>query len=164
MPYHAQPRPLRECSLAICMEDMTPCRSSAQAGRGSKPLRMDVTIACSGLFQGHERQEGKDIPLDLTVANPRAPSNFTKKTKRSRSAITMVVKRQSSKYRSTFPATYTLFPRAVSMCETLGSDTQALIKGMVISCFDMECMYPPARRARRQKVGKRYFYYYYYYY
>ena len=55
--HQAIARSLRECSLAVCLEDTTPSQASAQARRSSHPLRMDVSVGQSTLFREHRRLE-----------------------------------------------------------------------------------------------------------
>lgn len=81
-------RPLRECSLTICMEDTKPFRSNDQAGRGSKLCRMDSTVAHSEPFGGHEQREDKKLLLDLMAVN------LEKEVKRPGFAIIAAVKRK----------------------------------------------------------------------
>ena len=76
--------------------------------------------------------------LNLTVVNPCAPSNFNKEVARPGIALIEAAKRKHNKYRGTFPATYSLPPLAISMCGTLGADTQALIKAMAVRRVDLQ--------------------------
>ena len=135
--HQAVARSLRECNLDICLEDATPFLANAQARRSPHPLRMDVTVGPSSLFRGHRRREDRHLLLDLTVVNPCAPSNLDREVTRPGVALAEAAKRKHNKYRGTFPATYTLVPLAISMCGTLGADTQALIKAMAVRRVDL---------------------------
>lgn len=84
-------RSVQECGLAICMEDITPFRPNAQAELSFNSLRMDMKIAHSELFRGHERLESKSLSLDLMVSTPARP------------------RAETNKYQDTFLATYTSF-------------------------------------------------------
>lgn len=70
--------------------------------------------------------------------NPCPSLNLEQEGKRPGLAITAAVERKSNKYLSTFPDIYSLLPPTVSMCRTLGSDTQALVKGMAVKCIDLQ--------------------------
>lgn len=59
-------------------------------------------------------------------------SSPEKEVKRPGFAITAAFTWKQNKYRGTFYANPTLLPLAVSMCRTLGSDTKALIRAMVV--------------------------------
>lgn len=109
-----EPRSLRGCSLAICMKSTTPLWPSTWAGRGSNLLRVDVTGAHVELFSRHQRLEGKNPLLDLTMINLTvinfcACTNLDKEAKRPGGLMNDAVKRKYSEYRDTSPATYTPF-------------------------------------------------------
>lgn len=65
-------------------------------------------------------------------------SDLGKDAKRSGSKITAAIRRKLIKYQGTFPATYCLLSLAVSISKTLGSDTQDLIKAMVVKHVDLQ--------------------------
>lgn len=56
--------------------------------------------------------------------------NLEKEAKRPESTTTAVVKRKQNQYHGTFSVIYTPLPLAMLLCETLNSDTMALIKTM----------------------------------
>lgn len=52
------------------MKDITPFKPNAQGGQSLNPLHIDITTTNSEIFRGHERQEARNLLLDLTVLNP----------------------------------------------------------------------------------------------
>lgn len=135
------------------MDDTTPCRSKALAGRGSNPLRTDVTVAQSELLRRHERREGKNLSINLTAVNPCAPTILEKEAKRLGSAIMTAVNPKTNRYRGTFPVTYNLPLLTVHMCGTPGLETQAIIKATTVRPIDLEDDMPVGR-ARAGEEGR----------
>lgn len=68
--------------------------------------------------------------MDLTVANPCVPTILDKHTEGPGNLTIELVKRKHNKYRGAFAAIYTLLSLAMSVCGTLDSNTQTLIKVM----------------------------------
>lgn len=66
---------LRECSLAICMQDITLFQSNIQAKRGSNPLRIDSAMGHSELVRGHKQREANNFLFDLKIVNSCASSD-----------------------------------------------------------------------------------------
>lgn len=62
---------------------------------GFRPNTLDVTVTHTELFRRHERREGENLIVDLTVFNRCAPTNLEKEAERPRSVITATVKRKS---------------------------------------------------------------------
>ena len=130
-------RPLRECQTSTQKEDVTPFRSSVQSGRGSNPLRMDVTVQEGDLFRGHPLH-GKKLLLDLTVVNPSAASNIDREAANPGSLLRDAATKKRNKYRGTHPDTYCLLPVAVSMHGALGDEAQMLIEAMATRLVDLK--------------------------
>lgn len=93
---------------------------------------MDTAVRNNALFRGHDRREDKNLLLHLTVVDPCSSSNLDTEAKKPISAIAAAARRKLNKYWDALPATYTFIPWTASKCDTLGSNTQALIKVMAV--------------------------------
>lgn len=117
------------------------------AGRSAGSIHstwtLSLGIASSSVIMSSE--EGKHLLLGLMVANPSVLSNLQMEAKRPESAITTAVRRKVNKYRGIFHTTNTLILLDLSMCETLGSETQALINVMIVRRVDLQEDVPTSR-------------------
>ena len=84
------------------------------------------------LFDNHPRLKNKALLLDITIANSCAGSNLGNAARHVGKHLADAVGRKRKKYRGSFPATYSLFPLAISTCGEVGSDMHALIKELAI--------------------------------
>ena len=106
-------------------------RASEQNGR-LNPLRMDITTEAGALFDNHPRLKNKAFLLDITIVNPCAGSNLGNAARNVGKHLADAVERKKNKCWSSFPATYSLLPLAMSTCGDVGSDVHALIKELAI--------------------------------
>ena len=93
---------------------------------------MDITKEAGALFDNHPRLMNKALLLDITIVNPCAGSNLGNAARHVGKHLADAVERKKNKYRGSFPATYSLFPLAMSTCGDVGSDVHALIKELAI--------------------------------
>ena len=70
--------------------------------------------------------------LDITIVNPCAGSNLGNAVRHVGKHLADAVERNKNKYRSSFPATYSLLPLAMSTRGDVGSDVHALIMELAI--------------------------------
>ena len=96
------------------------------------PLRMDITTEAGALFDNHPRLKNKALLLDITIVNPCAGSNLGNAARHVGKHLADAVERKKNKYRSSFPANYSLLQLAMSTCGDVGSDVHALIKELAI--------------------------------
>ena len=89
---------------------------------------MDITTEAGALFDNHPRLKNKALLLDITIVNPCAGSNLGNAARHVGKRLADAVERKKNKYRSSFPATYPLFPLAMWTCGDVGSDVHALMK------------------------------------
>ena len=80
----------------------------------------------------HPRLKNKALLLEITIVNPCAGSNLGNAPRYVGKHLADAVERKKNKYRSSFPATYSLLPLAMSTCGAVGSDVHALIKELAI--------------------------------
>ena len=126
-------RSLRESKVQFVVEDTWPFqqRASEQNGR-LNPSRIDITTEAGALFDNHPRLTNKVLLLDITIVNPCDGSNLGNAARHVGKHLADAVERKKNKYRGSFPATYSLFPLAMSTCGDVGSDVHALIKKLAI--------------------------------
>ena len=93
---------------------------------------MDIPTEAGVLFDNYLRLKSKALPLDITMVNPCASSNLENAARHVGKHLADTVERKKNKYRGSFPATYSLFPLAMSTCGVVGSDVHALIKELAI--------------------------------
>ena len=93
---------------------------------------MDITTEAEALSDNHSRLKNKALLLDITIVNPCAGSNLGNAARHVGKHLADAVERKKNKYRGSFPATYSLFPLAMSTCGEVGSDVHALIKELDI--------------------------------
>ena len=93
---------------------------------------MDITTKAGALFGNHPRRKNKALLLDITIVNSCASSKQENAARRAGKHRADAVKRKKYKYRSSFPATYSLLPLAMSTCGEVGSHTHTLIKELLI--------------------------------
>ena len=93
---------------------------------------MDITTEAGALFDYYPRLKNKALLLDITIVNPCAGSNLGNAARHVGKHLADAVERKKSKYRGSFPATYSLLPLAMSTCGDVGSDVHALIKELAI--------------------------------
>ena len=105
--------------------------TSEQNGR-LNPLRMDITTEAGALFDNHPRLKNKALLLDITIVNPCAGSYLGNAARHVGKQLADAVERKKTKYRGSFPATYSLLPLAMLACGDVGSDVHALIKELAI--------------------------------
>ena len=89
---------------------------------------MGIITEAGALFDNHPRLRNKALLLDITIVNPCAGSNLGSAARHVGEYLSDAVERKKNKYRGSFPATYSLLPRAMSTCGEVGSDMHALIK------------------------------------
>ena len=131
--HQALARSLRESKVQFVVEDTWPFRQRASEENGRlNPLRMDITTEAGALFDNHPRHKNKALLLDITIVNPGAGSNLGNAARHVGKHLADAVERKKNKYRGSFPATYSLFPLAMSTCGDVGSDVHALIKELAI--------------------------------
>ena len=106
-------------------------RASKQNGR-LNPLSMDITTEAGAFIDNHLRLKNKALLLDITIVNPCAGSNLGNAARHVGKYFADAVERNKHKYWGSFPATYSLFPLAISTCGDVGSDVHALIKELAI--------------------------------
>ena len=93
---------------------------------------MDTTTEAGVLFDNHPRLKNKALLLDITIVNPCAGSTLGNVARLAGKHLADTVERKKNKYRSSFPATYSLLPLAMSTCGEVSSDLHALIKELAI--------------------------------
>ena len=131
--HEALARSLRESKVQFVVEDTSPFRQRASEKNGRlNPLRMDITTEAGALFDNHPRLKNKALLLDITIVNPSTGSNLGNAAHYVGKHLADAVERKKSKYRGSFPATYSLLPLAMSTCGDVGSDVHALIKELAI--------------------------------
>ena len=131
--HQALARSLRENKVQFVVEDTLPFRQRARGQNGRlNPLRMDITTEAGALFDNHPRLKNKALLLDITIVNPCAGSNLGNAARHIGKHLADAVERKINKYRSSFSATYSLRPVAMSTCGDVGSDMHALIKELAI--------------------------------
>ena len=131
--HQALARSLRESKVQFLVEDTMPFRQRASEENGRlNPLRMDITTEAGALFDNHPRLKNKALLLDITIVNPCAGSNLGNTARHVGKHLADAVERKKTKYRGSFPATYSLLPLAMSTCCDVGSDMHALIKELAI--------------------------------
>ena len=131
--HQALARTLRESEVQLMVEDTWPFRqrTSKQNGR-LNPLGMDIATEVGVLFDNHPRLKTKALLLDIAIVNSCAGSNLGNVVRHVEKRLADEVERKKNKYRGSFPATYSLFPLAISTCGDVGSDVHALIKELAI--------------------------------
>ena len=131
--HQALARSLRESKVQFVVEDTWPFRERASGQNGRlNPLRMDITTETGVLFGNHTRLKNKALLLDITIVNPDAGSNLRNAACHVGKHLADAVERKKSKYRGSFPATYSLLPLVMSTCGEVGSDVHALVKELAI--------------------------------
>ena len=131
--HQALARSLRESEVQFVVEDTWPFRQRASKQNGRlNPLGMDITTEAKVLFDNHPRLKIKALLLDIAIVNPCAGSNLGNAVRHVGKHLADEVELKKNKYRGSFPATYSLFPRAISTCGDVGSDVHALIKELAI--------------------------------
>ena len=131
--HQALARSLRESKVQFVVEDTWPFRQRASEQNDRlNPLRMDITTEAGALFDNHPRLKNKALLLDIIIVNPCAGSNLGNAVRHVGKHLADAVERKKNKYRSSFPATYSLLPLAMSTCGDVGSDVHALIKELAI--------------------------------
>ena len=131
--HQALARSLRESKVQFVVEDTWPFRQRASEQNGRlNPLRMDIITEAGALFDNHPRLKNKALLLDITIVNPFAGSNLGNAARHVGKHLADAVEWKKSKYRGSFPATYSLLPLAMSTCGDVGSDVHALIKELAI--------------------------------
>ena len=125
---------LPESKVQFVAEDTWPIRQRANGQNGRlNPLRMDnITKDAGALFDNHPRLKNKALLLDITIVNPCAGSNLGNAASRVGKHLAHAVERKKNRHRGSFPATYSLFPLAMSTYDEVGSDVHALIKKLAI--------------------------------
>ena len=93
---------------------------------------MDITTEVRTLFDNHPRLKNNALLLDITIVNPCASSNLGNAARYIGKHLADAVERENSKYRGSFPATYSLLPLAMPTCGEIGSDVPALITKIAI--------------------------------
>ena len=93
---------------------------------------MDITTETGALFDNHSLFKNKVFLLDITIVNPCAGSNLGNAARHVGKHLFNAVERKKSKYRGSFPATYSLLPLAMSACGDVDSDVHTLIKELAI--------------------------------
>ena len=91
-----------------------------------------MTTEARALSDNHPRLKNKVLLLDITIVNPSAGSNLGNAARHVRKNLADAVERKKSKYRGSFPATYSFLPLAMSTCGDVGSDVHALTKELAI--------------------------------
>ena len=124
---------LRESNIQFVVKDTWPFREKASGQSGSlNPLRMDITTEAEALFDNHARLKNKALLLDIIIVNFYAGSNLGNTARHVGKHLADEVKRKKNKYRSSFPATFSLPPLAMSTFGEVGPDVHALIKELAI--------------------------------
>ena len=105
---------------------------SEQNGR-LYPLRMDIKNGGGGtLRQPPSRRKNKALLLDITIVKPIASSNLENAAHAAGDQPDDAVERKKTKYGGSFPATYSLLPLVVLMCDEVGSEVHAPIVELAI--------------------------------
>ena len=126
--HQALARFLRESKVQFVIEDTWPFRQRASEQNGRlNPLRMDITTEAGALFDNHPRLKNLARLLDIPTVYPCAGSNLGSAARHVGKHLADAVERKRNKYRGSFPATYSLFPLAMSTCGDVGSDVHTLI-------------------------------------
>ena len=124
---------LRESKVQFVVEGTRPFRERASGQNGRlNPLRMDITTEAEALSDNHPRLKNEALLLDIIIVNPCAGSNLGNAARHVGKHLADAVEQKKNKYRGSFPATYSLFPLAMSTCGEVGSDVHALIKELAI--------------------------------
>ena len=89
---------------------------------------MNIATEAGALFDNHSRLKNKALLLDITIVNPCAGSKLGNAARHVEKHLADAVERMKTKYRGSFPASYSLLPLAMSTCGEVGSDVHALIK------------------------------------
>ena len=98
--------------------------SEKTSGRNGRldPLRMDVTTEAGVLFDNYPRRKKKALLLNITTVNLCVGSNLGNVARHVGKHLAGAVERKKTKYRGSFPATYSLFVslsrRVVSLAQT----------------------------------------------
>ena len=133
MLHQALVRSLRKSKVQFVVEDTWPFRERARGQNGRlNSLRMDITTEAGALFDNHPRLKNKALLPDVTIVNPCDGSDLENAARHLEKHLADAVERKKNKYRSSFPATYSLLPLAMSTCGEVGSDVHALIKELAI--------------------------------
>ena len=131
--HQALTRPLCKSKVQFVVEDTWPFRQRASEQNGRlNPLRMDITTEPGALFDNHPRLNSKSLVLDIIIVNPCVGSNLGNAARPVRKHLADAVERKKTKYRGSFPATYSFLPLAMSTCGDVGSNVHALIKELAI--------------------------------
>ena len=72
----------------------------------------------------------------MISVDPCASSNLENTARHAGKHLADAIERKKNKYRGLFPATYSLRPLAMSMCDVDGSDVHALIKELAITLVE----------------------------
>ena len=130
--HQALARSLRESKVQFVVEDIWPFRQRASENGKLNPLRMDITTEAGAFFDDHPRLKNKDLLLDITIVKHCAGSNLGNAARRVGKHLADAVERKKTKYRGSFPATYSLLPLAMSTCGDIGLDVHTLIKKLAV--------------------------------
>ena len=117
---HTLGRSLGVSKVQFVVEDTWPFRERASEQNGRlNSLRMGITTEAGALFDNHPRLKNRALLLDITIVNPCAGSNLGNAARHVGKHLADAVERKKNKYRGSFPATYSLFPLAMSTCGDL---------------------------------------------
>ena len=131
--HQALARSLRKSKVQFVVEDTWPFRERASVQNGRlNSLRMDITTKVGALLDNHPRLKNKALLLDINIVNPCAGSNLGNAARPVGKHLADAVERKKNKYRGSFPATYSLLPLTMSICDEVGSDAHALTKELAI--------------------------------
>ena len=97
---------------------------------------MDITTEAGTLFDDHPRLKNKALLLGITIVNPCAGSNMGNAARHVGKILADAVESTKTKYRSSFTATSSPLPLAMSTCGEVGSDVHALIKELATRRVD----------------------------
>ena len=93
---------------------------------------MDITTNAGALFGNHPRRKNKAFLLDIAIVNPCASSNLEHASRYAGNHLTDAVELKKNNDRSSFPATCSPLPLAMSTCDDVCSDVHALINELTI--------------------------------
>ena len=91
-----------------------------------------MTIEAGALFDSDPRHKDKALLLDVTIVNPCVCTKLENAARQAGKHLADAVERKKSKYRDSFPATYSLLPLSMSTSGKSGPDVHALIKELAI--------------------------------
>ena len=93
---------------------------------------MDITTEAGDSSTTTLDPNNKALLLDNIIVNPCAGSNLGNAARHVGKHLADAVERKKNKSQGSFPATYSLFPRAISTCSEISSDVHAFIKELAI--------------------------------